>query len=558
MQHNSIVKMLFVHAMLLIAGTLFAQERSLCNKLPNGLSCNLDLTVPLLDDDQVAVERSVQYTRSGNFPDISYANTNPLYDDCGTGSMVSCNVVQPLVYDVFYPDNIKTYPCYESKPLPAVILFHGGGFSDCSDYTGEQGIEFYCREFAKRGFVAFNVEYRRGRIRDTQYLPDNTGAYFSASNLLATYRAIQDGRGAVRSIIDRNNTSSMSPYKIDTNRIYVGGVSSGSIIAMGIAYYTPEMLTELFGNVTALLGPPDNNMYTGSAGTGYRIRGVLNLWGGLYMPPSYTGSPADFFRKNKDQNGSRNPPMIAFQGNQDNVVPVQRANIFYSVSKNFRVAGTCTPTGTVAYTVPDNDDADGPVVDLVMYGAKGYYDILKGKMGVPSELYLDNDMRHGLDRRSNFGTAIDIGPKGTGVIPYLVQRAAVFFQAVENNIAPVLEDTKFIECENYRKGCSYKNDHAQCSFESASIATMETASQLKSAPTTAIAIRQQYKTLYVQFNAAVESQVIVYDLYGKPVKMVRTTSASQAIISCDMLPAGIYVVKVISGKSIESRKISLL
>ena len=61
--------------------------------------------------------------------------------------------------------------------------------------------------------------------------------YTTAQQILAIYRACQDGRGAIRSIIkyetvgwghDANNVN--YPWHIDINKIFVGGVSAGSVI----------------------------------------------------------------------------------------------------------------------------------------------------------------------------------------------------------------------------------------------------------------------------------------------------------------------------------------
>lgn len=66
-----------------------------------------------------------------------------------------------LIYDVYYPTDHD----YTSCPLPAVILFHAGGFIECTNLE-QPDIVTMCQELAKRGFVAFSVEYRTGRIKD--------------------------------------------------------------------------------------------------------------------------------------------------------------------------------------------------------------------------------------------------------------------------------------------------------------------------------------------------------------------------------------------------------
>jgi len=93
-----------------------------------------------------------------------------------------------LVYDVYYPSD---YEDYDTCPLPAIILFHAGGFIECTNFR-QPGIMTICQELAKRGYVAYSVEYRTGRITD----PSDNAKYTSVQQQLAAYRAIQDAKGA--------------------------------------------------------------------------------------------------------------------------------------------------------------------------------------------------------------------------------------------------------------------------------------------------------------------------------------------------------------------------
>ena len=66
---------------------------------------------------------------------------------------------------------------------------HGGGISDCSHYVGVgQDLESLLVGFVLRGFVVFNVEYRRGRILD------QNAAFGSVQQELSNYRAAQDNK----------------------------------------------------------------------------------------------------------------------------------------------------------------------------------------------------------------------------------------------------------------------------------------------------------------------------------------------------------------------------
>ena len=88
------------------------------------------------------------------------------------------------------------------------------------------------------------------------------------------------------------------------------------------------------------------------------------------------------------------------------------------------------------------------------------YLILK-TLGVPTEMYIDCQMTHGLDNncdykhnpgcfKSEFGTHTNTT---TDVQVYMVQRACVFFQDIINNVNTTGRTTLFVECENTRDKC---------------------------------------------------------------------------------------------------------
>ena len=88
------------------------------------------------------------------------------------------------------------------------------------------------------------------------------------------------------------------------------------------------------------------------------------------------------------------------------------------------------------------------------------YLILK-TLGVPTEMYIDCQMTHGLDNncdykhnpgcfKSEFGTHANTT---TDVQIYMVQRACVFFQDIINNVNTTGRTTLFVECENTRGSC---------------------------------------------------------------------------------------------------------
>jgi len=91
--------------------------------------CFWNLTQPLFND--IVKVTGISYaknTPNNNCKDVSYANDEPsncsTIDDCFEGADVDV-----LIYDVYYPLHD-----YSAVKLPAIILGHPGGFSDCSVY----------------------------------------------------------------------------------------------------------------------------------------------------------------------------------------------------------------------------------------------------------------------------------------------------------------------------------------------------------------------------------------------------------------------------------------
>jgi hypothetical protein len=111
-----------------------------------------------------------------------------------------------LRLDIFEPQkrNVKA-------ALPAVILFHGGGW-----FMGEPNAMYpHCIYFANRGMVAISAQYRLSK--DGNSLP---------------IEAVEDAKSAVRYV--RSQAANLG---IDPNRIAVGGASAGGHLAVCTALF---------------------------------------------------------------------------------------------------------------------------------------------------------------------------------------------------------------------------------------------------------------------------------------------------------------------------------
>ena len=476
-------------------------------------------------------------------PGLNYAKTTATIKDVSylsdSLSGKPCSVTRAcadgnagLNYEVYYP-NI-TYS--DANKLPAFVMFHSGGFSDCSNT--QNGAEQVCMQFAQRGYVAFNVEYRRGRNEDPQT------KYTSASHWLALYRGVQDGRGAVKTIVSREIAKSQ-PYRIDTSRIFVGGTSSGTDLALMVAYFSDDMLNQLFSGVSAALGTPGVNRYIGN--NAYRVRGVLDMWGGFPVPTAYSSNPIDFIKLSNNI-----PPIIAFHGNDDKEVNINTSNKFFSEGSSYNSETFCT--GGITFALPTNGKN---VTDFKLLGSQGLYDIIKGQLGIKAELYIDCDMGHGLQQgESDFGLGASV--KNKDVQAYIVQRAVTFFQYITNSSFPAtLTHTRFVDCVNPRVGCDGDaatacNNTATCS---AALNTIVATNVLEE-PKDGYKLIQQNRSVIINFLKPGANTINVYNLNGTKM-LSQKAQGLTATVNCNAMPAAVYVIQIIQGSKVKSEKIVL-
>lgn len=332
-----------------------------------------------------------KYNLAPNYPgDVKYKNEN---DNCKNDTLINyaeCRTdsTGKLRYDVYYPVGHNYTDC----PLPAVIYVHGGGFSDCSPMGGNSDVGI---AFAQRGFVFFNIEYRAGRRLSSN------GAYNSVQQELATYRASQDVRGAVRSIIKRQREQfalplpQRKPYQIDTNYLFIGGNSAGSITALNVAYYPRQSMVDSVaphsGSVTIsqALGPINADYYYGTPDIEYtsKLKGIFDQWGAVFVPPNFDSSTAkNFF--------DLRIPTICFHGQADPVVPIGNEPITFAPISPGGYKDSANVERTCLIASPFRTEGNISTIDYYSYGSNAFYDYILQPLNIPSEEYVDCLMKH--------------------------------------------------------------------------------------------------------------------------------------------------------------------
>jgi acetyl esterase/lipase len=169
-------------------------------------------------------------------------------------------------------------PAGDTAPMrPAIVWIHGGGF-----YKGaktDAPMSALADRFARRGYVTVSTNYRLA-ARDTV---DPSLPTFSKPALSqAVANATQDARAALRWL-----RANAAKYRVDKQRIAIGGGSAGAFTSLQVAY-----------------GKGDGE--GGGPGSLPEVRAVVDFWGGLLDP-------------NEMKAGG--PPLIVIHGTQDKMVP---------------------------------------------------------------------------------------------------------------------------------------------------------------------------------------------------------------------------------------------
>ena len=185
--------------------------------------------------------------------------------------------------------SIDNYRVNDNKTRPVLILIHGGAFLPNVGSKEDSSIKMLARQFSKRGFSVFSVEYR-------------TMNFLTPSFLKAAYTATQDVKASIRYISNHQNELS-----IDAEKIFICGVSAGGITTLHSAYLDDK------DNFNGRIGKFDR-MYGCLDCIGeerlkdYSIKGIINIAGGTF--------DLSVFDNNK------HIPVLSIHGTDDNIVPI--------------------------------------------------------------------------------------------------------------------------------------------------------------------------------------------------------------------------------------------
>jgi predicted esterase len=194
---------------------------------------------------------------------------------------------------------------------PLMILAFGGAFVFGSKTSPD--IVYLCEEFAKLGYVTAAIDYRL------------TTALISQGNQqLATFavlKASHDMRAAIRFFY--KDAATANSYKIDTSRIFIGGVSAGALAALHTAYLDQlNEIPSIIASDTTGIGGIEG--LSGNPGYSSEVAGVVNLCGAL--------NDVTLIEPN-------DPVLVSLHGTEDGTVPYGQDTVTL-FNLNLEVAGS--------------------------------------------------------------------------------------------------------------------------------------------------------------------------------------------------------------------------
>lgn len=153
-----------------------------------------------------------------------------------------------LYMTIFYDDEVHSALdfCTRQPFREVVMMMHGGYF-----LFGSRGdMDNTCIEFAKKGYTAITIDYRKGGYSSDQCSPSN-----GYNIIKAAYRAAQDAISALGFI--KNNIAQFVPNTRAYN-IAVGGFSAGAFTALNIGFVQQDEINADYPFLEEELGPLGN------------------------------------------------------------------------------------------------------------------------------------------------------------------------------------------------------------------------------------------------------------------------------------------------------------
>lgn len=218
---------------------------------------------------------------------------NVTYGENVQPTIFNPNATQVLRMDVYEPQG----DTLAERPL--IVWAFGGGFVVGTKLSPD--IVDLSNRLGRLGYVCVSIDYRLS--------PELALTGSERLAMLATIKGVHDMRAALRWFY--KDAANGNQYRIDTSKIFVGGVSAGAIAAVHTGYVNElsELPPSILGDTAGLGGLEGNS---GNPGYSSEVAGVINLSGAI-------GDTAWM--------DANEVPIVSIHGTNDPTVPYGSSNV---------------------------------------------------------------------------------------------------------------------------------------------------------------------------------------------------------------------------------------
>lgn len=158
-----------------------------------------------------------------------------------------------------------------AEERPVILLAYGGSFTAGSKESPD--IVALCDSLARYGYVTAAISYRL----------EQAASLLQVDKMIKIiYMSVYDGKAAVRFF--RKDAAQDNEYRINSDQIFIGGVSAGAILAIHLAYMNEadDLQGQFLDALTDLGEGFEGN--SGNQGYSSEVQGVISLAGAVGLP----------------------------------------------------------------------------------------------------------------------------------------------------------------------------------------------------------------------------------------------------------------------------------
>lgn len=420
---------------------------------------------------------------------------------------------------------------------PVIVFAFGGGF--IQGHREEDYVVASCKRFARAGYVTASIDYRIG-FSIPGLFPDPTEEL-----MRVFFRAMQDMRGSVQWF--RAHADQMgNTLQIDTNKIIIGGASSGGITACMVAYCDKSTEIMEIADTSALdqLGGFNSSSGTYSSYSWEPLM-VFNIAGALvnvnWMEPG-------------------DPPIFSAHGDLDATVPFKGGNLdlgfssvglegSFNVDERADSLGICSYLYTMVGEDHPSGGADEEYYDAIFNRCMPrLHAIISGKsFCCPLRVNISPDSLV----QSSPGAAINLqanltGDNGSASVRWCEASCGIQQNGLQLNATPASLPTYIIAVAT--EGQCIETDYVRVEAITTTLAEMTEPAHFQYFPNPA-----KDKIVILRKNGA-SAKLQIRDLHGKILQQQTLTGPSSKI-SIQGLPSGIYFIRLEGKDGLSSQKL---